>query len=236
MLDSSHSVAMFQELDKGALIHYRDRVLTHKNTQFRVLTGFTEYFTVQPLISIGSSPLTREIISLDPENSPLLQQKYDQFSGASFEELVAYIRARIFHIKTSERLMDAFIFEWIERHTPEDFTLTSDNRYLPVIPLDDFIRSGVGVCRHSALTAAYFINRLIQDGRLPPGRSAMSATRSNLGAMPGSSISPKTRRTSGTSTPISPSSSTAAPTLKASIRSMAKKQSIDSSIGSKGGP
>ncbi len=161
---------MFQELDRGALIHYRDRVLTHKNTEFRVLTGFTEYFTTQPLISIGSSPLTREIISLDPENSPLLQQKYDQFSGASFEELIDYIRTRIFFIKTNERLMDAFIFEWIERHTPEDFTLTSDNRYLPVIPLNDFIRSGVGVCRHSALTAAYFIDRLIQDGRLPPGR------------------------------------------------------------------
>lgn len=170
MLDSPKTVAMFEILDKGALIHYREQSLFHKNIPFKVLTENTENISQIPLVSIGASPLSREIISLDPRNSPLLAQKYAQFPGASLEELVHYIRTQVFTKDTSERLLNAFIFAWMEGHTPNDFTLTENLEYRPVIPLDDFIRSGVGVCRHSALVATYFIDRLIREHRLPPGR------------------------------------------------------------------
>ena len=161
---------MFEILDKGALVHYRDQSLFHNDISYKVLTGRIQDVSITPVVSVGSSPLTREIIALNPEKSPLLQQKYAELPGVTFEEITDFIRLNIFHAGCTERKINTFVFNWLETSTLDDFALTDDQAFVPVIPLDAFIDAGVGACRHASLVAFYFFDRLIKEERIPPGR------------------------------------------------------------------
>ncbi len=170
MFDHPKTEAMFEILDKGALVHYRDQSLYHNNISYKVLTGRIQDVSTTPVVSIGSAPLSREIIALDPNNSPLLQQKYAELPGVTFEEISDFIRLNIFHAGCTERKINAFVLKWLDFSTLDNFALTEDNSYLPVIPLDAFIEAGIGACRHASLVAFYFLDRLIKEGRIPPGK------------------------------------------------------------------
>ena len=83
---------MLQELDKGILLNYdpQKKTFQHQGKEFIPLRGSTQGISHIPVASIGSSPISREIILLDPVTSPLLMQAYDSLSSA--EDLMRFIR------------------------------------------------------------------------------------------------------------------------------------------------
>jgi hypothetical protein len=173
---------MLEELDEGALVNYNpsDETLSHQGISFQVQKGSTADFSQKKIVCIGSSPLGREIISLDPENSPLLEEKYQKLLtylhseeplASTLDTIANYIREEVFSPPVStEKKLEQFIQRWqrSSERTLEDFTVSKEESLIPVIPLDDFIQARSGVCRHQALVSAYFLDRLQQETDLLP--------------------------------------------------------------------
>jgi hypothetical protein len=156
-------------------------ILHHKGSDFVILDEQTEEISQTPLVSIGSNPSSREILLLDPLNAPLLEEHYHELleisagrtqESALLKESTRFIRERLFnpHLSSGEEV-DAFVHTWIssQERTREDFTEVQEGILVPVIPLEAFIQARVGTCTHHALTAAYFIDRLMREGLLPQG-------------------------------------------------------------------
>lgn len=108
--------------------------------------------------------LPREIITCDPAHSPILEAKYkewvEEVRGANGEEqilhqLLTYLRAKTFSI---EECTPAKVIRWIETNYKESKEAE--------IPLDAFLEARLGVCRHTALTTTYFLDRMVKEGRL----------------------------------------------------------------------
>jgi hypothetical protein len=139
---------MLDSLNLGVLSGYEQRILHHQEANYRVLEGSIDSFTTFPLACIGSDPLGREIILFDPHNSPLLEQKYDEF---------------VAHRDFSWEALFHFMHDIFER--------TDLEKQSGMVPLDAFVAAKVGVCRHVAFAAAYFLDRLAKEGYLPQGKS-----------------------------------------------------------------
>lgn len=183
------TVPMLRALKKGVLPSYdvkKERFL-HQGIYYSVLKGEDTHFCFHPIVSIGSDPFCREIISLNPDTSFLLQLKYQKllmlFRSLSspcrkeilcfdifLELLIDFIKREVFSPPfCTEDALDYFLEEWIQspKRTRFDFTMDPNGDYLPVIPIDDFIAAKTGVCRHLALVTTYFLDRLSQEESLP---------------------------------------------------------------------
>lgn len=190
--------AMGTLLDR--LTAFNGSALQVKNQQFVPLTGKVTDFITQPSASIGSST-GREIVTLDPANSPLLNQHYEaleqlileasQKKGATLspqEMLIlvnTHVREEIFptcNDPNLERQVDAFVNS--KRETQDKVeTRGRDKKEIPVIPIDDFIAAKTGVCRHHAMVTAYLLDRLTKEhgGKEVP-KGTVRHVRDNLDA------------------------------------------------------
>ncbi|HSX04094.1 MAG TPA: hypothetical protein VLG76_05135 [Rhabdochlamydiaceae bacterium] len=178
------SLDMFSELEKGALLEYdcEKKLFLHNQKTYHILTGKLENVSSKPLIYIGSYPLGREILCFDPAASPLLEGHYASFislipKNSTVIELLSlmtsYIRNAVFSMeRCKESTLNAFIYDWVhdKKRTDSDFTPTNKNFYLPLISIEEFIQSKIGVCRQLAFVSTYFLDRLI-DSKLLVGKA-----------------------------------------------------------------
>lgn len=131
-------------------------------------------FSTQPIASLG---INREIILLNPNDSPFLQKKYQEFvennrdllSMTSLKEedvilkMIMFIRDNIFSKGEGEPLTAVIRNQAQSPGCPQ---LMLKKRQYSCIHLDAFIENQVGASRHHALTSAYFLHRLITEGKL----------------------------------------------------------------------
>jgi hypothetical protein len=176
------TLSMLEELNAGALLSYdaQTEIFSHQGIDFLVLKGSNRDISAFPVACIGSNPLHREIISLDPSHSPLLMEKYqelvlslEQVDNPLFE-VVRFVREEVFDEEIStEGNLNVFIEDWIAsiQRKFSDFTETKERDLLPVIPIDTFVEVKMGVCRHHALVTAYFLDKLAKECKIPPGAS-----------------------------------------------------------------
>ena len=186
-LIGNYSQEMYKHLDEGALAEYEKskNLFFYKSIPYLILTGTLENFSQYPIVSIGQNPSHREIIAYHPDLSPILSEAYKKFTATFlpekknvdsrdelhklFTHLIQFIQEELF---ITELCKDEHLLTFIERWTHSkklsisDFTLNDSYHLLPIIPLDDFVEAGIGVCRHFALVSTYFIDRLCKDGYL----------------------------------------------------------------------
>lgn len=111
-----------------------------------------------PFLSIGENPMSREVIAYDPERMPHLQLAYEAFAkelapNLSSEDLLKKVRS----------YMRETVFDMNQCSEDAVRSLVSQRRQLS---LDFFVASKIGVCRHFALATQYFLEKLIDDGKL----------------------------------------------------------------------
>jgi len=151
-------------------------------------------------ISVGEGVINREMILFDPALSPELDKFYteqllqDEFllKKRSLKMQLAYISRTVylsfkdFRGVGEENLLNAFVKKWkrdnpITKNPESYFTVEGVSLSAPIIPIDEFIKEKVGICRHRSLISGYFIARLKEerpdlfdrDGRILHMRSAL---------------------------------------------------------------
>jgi hypothetical protein len=153
--------------------------LVLQGMEFKVLQDEEKYSSSARVASVSRTPEARELLILDPQNSPLLEKRYQEFlrslpESYPTEELLLFVAHFIkFHLfsPTTAQEMLVFLQNWIldPQRKETDFYELSKECWIPVISIEEFIREKNGVCRHYALICAYFLDRLKEEGFLPPG-------------------------------------------------------------------
>lgn len=172
--DGAKTKMMLETLNQAPLAGYREKEGTFQylGTQYKILCGHVQDISQSPIASIGSGPQEREIITLDPKHAPFLEKKYREFlleGSYTWQALSDFIRNCIFDKSLcQERYIRSLV----------------DSR--PVVSLEAFIESQVGVCRHFAFVAAYFLDRLSKEDKIPRGtgyyvRDLVQTERGELG-------------------------------------------------------
>jgi len=165
--------------------------ITIKGQTFEGLSSLTRNPSQKLTAAHGFS--CPDIVTLDPANSPHLARHYDllkqdlensqklwkQNKGEDLPEelffysVLSYIYEKVFFesdIKDkteAEKKLGAFIqeksqlpdTEIISFIGPQDF----GDRSYPVIALDDYVKEGLGICKHMSMAAAYFLDRLSKE-------------------------------------------------------------------------
>ncbi|WP_131778656.1 hypothetical protein [Legionella bozemanae] len=150
---------------KLALEHHHHRIryvhgvpyINYQDKDCPVVTRDVRNFN-QRVFSIGSSS-SREMIMLDPE-AESLKKLYAELRqnirvGATTLEIlqeISKLTQKTFPISETTLLK-----EFVEKHLKEGN---------PIIPLDAFMQTGIGLCRHHTLLNAYLMSRLVEDGIL----------------------------------------------------------------------
>lgn len=139
---------MFEDLDKGVLEGYQSetKTIVHEGISYEILNGCTTQLSRHPIASVGTDVLGREIIILDPNNSPILNQKFQEFQGNTITDACQFIRAQVFDLDRCD-----------ERHIDQSEQF---------MPLDAFVEAKIGVCRHWALVTGYFLDRLFPQAQV----------------------------------------------------------------------
>lgn len=142
--DGPKTILMWEGLK--ALTEYEESSGTcvYNNLPYTILTSHFHAFTQTPIACVGSHPLEREIILLDPQNAPILESKYQEWK----QELSPLTR---------------FICSLFESSS-----YVSNERF---ISLDNFLSAKNGVCRHTSLVTAYFLTRMSEDQLICPGKA-----------------------------------------------------------------
>lgn len=157
------------------------------------VTAKTKGISTKCVASCGSSP-TREILLLDPNKSPLLNQHYINFKyflstkGAKTVEQVLnlskeYIRKEVFPLSGNpslEAMTDVFVQQEAENFPDLRTKSIKYNKMVPLIPIDRFIVNRIGVCRHLALVSLYFLDRLASEKDSPLYGGQAITIRDNL--------------------------------------------------------
>lgn len=152
----------------------RNQLLVEGN-QYTPLTGGSSNFSGMRVASCGSST-HREIILLDPENSPILMAKYarlkellsdrkaeGEMTESDILEFVKnFVMINIFH--GDPDTLDSLLKE-------KEIKPTLIEGTTPFIPIDQFIDKGVGVCRHHSMVMAFLLDKLTKD---PPDQPLLS--------------------------------------------------------------
>ena len=172
------------------LSNYKYTGLEINGEIYMPVTGGTQNFSTSKLASCGSS-LNREILVLNSTQSPELAMHYTQFrkllhSGMTtfdvLHVLKDYVRKQIFPscLLQNMSLVDAVILpsisldgdlestvsRMVDQARKTHLTVTNTKNpstLIPIMPLDDFVKSQIGLCRHHALTTAYLIDRLLSE-------------------------------------------------------------------------
>ena len=185
--DGVKTLPMLAELNAGIFLYYdrENALFFHRDTYYNLLKGNNASLSEEPLASMSSSPVNREIITLDPTKAPLLNEKYQELYAflsahpqtsveATLQLINQFVRTKVFDPALySENHLEDLLEEWIaDQEELTDFTLTIKGTWIPVLPIDFFIQKRCGVCRHYALVTGYFLDKLVKDPLqlLPPGR------------------------------------------------------------------
>lgn len=155
----------------------------------KIYTPFTgmsiDTFT-KNTISCGSS-VDREMIILDAENSSLLKEHFNKLLAviknidskddiAILTSITRYIKKEIFD-KTENLIKNVEEFSKTYAALNPANTIGYKGNYIPLIPIDAFIKERIGVCRHHALVTNYMIDGLIKKTIL---KGDVKAIRDNL--------------------------------------------------------
>lgn len=133
-----------------------------------VTAGFHHFADhTHPLVSCGA--VGRELITLDPAQSSLLQSYRDRFKQQAQIYLKLHEQTKftahelsIFIVQFITMVLPQTDFESvIATYTGEASTLKIDSD--PCIPLDAFLAAGKGVCRHHAFLTAYLLDAFIKQ-------------------------------------------------------------------------
>lgn len=146
-----------------------NQILPINGIDHQVVSSATTQFAdnLLPLVSCGASK-SREFVLFDPKNSPILQRRYRKLfkildahiqqtkSRLSPEDLLSltmsYMKSSVF---PSSRHLDSKMKKLLD-------TAKRDDDAQQYLPIDLFLDKKLGVCRHHALVAAYFLDRFIQ--------------------------------------------------------------------------
>lgn len=181
------SYQMFEELNQDILADYdkQMQILNHHGTSYKVLQGSNDQISQSPVVCMGSNPIGREIIALNPSSSPLLQSKYQELlsflkqqnlsTQETLQTVSDFVREQIFNPEIcTESFVDALIDRWenSSKRTTDDFSLTQEGLSVPVIHIDTFILNQIGICRHQAFVTAYLLDRIVKEepDLLPSGK------------------------------------------------------------------
>ena len=159
--------------------------------EYVTVSGNAQGFSSMRFASCGSS--TREVILLDPKNSPALEAKYeilrqqlDTLARSQnvplapeqvLKHIMTFVRVNVFPscrdhdlVENTDKLVNKARVD--KKH---ELTENRDNPGLPIplMPIDDFINAGLGVCRHHALVTAYLMDRLTKE---PVGKPYLEGT------------------------------------------------------------
>ncbi|CAF24551.1 hypothetical protein [Candidatus Protochlamydia amoebophila] len=168
------------QLMQGHLAHIPGYKQTENQLQidgvtYQVVTSEVTQFAEpeKPLVSCGSSA-SREMILLDPQNSPALNDKYNQFEQLIMKFMRAKGKPNLspkelliltnYFMSTIVFPKDSLANERINKlvaNSQNDAAIYKINSQ-PCIPIDVFIVNQVGVCRHHSLVAAFFLDKFIQ--------------------------------------------------------------------------
>ena len=167
----------FQELSCARPAGIR---LSIGGNNFYPISSKTQGFATKRLASCGSIP-RREILLLDPHNSPLLNGHFEALKlevleiqkrvGALYPDQVLrlvklHLRSRIFHGSSDQQLRKV---DKIFREALQDSTVVKvahdkfPGEMIPAISIEKFIADGAGVCRHTSLAACYLLDRLTKE-------------------------------------------------------------------------
>lgn len=168
----TRTLAMKELLQLFPNYNHEKKVLEIKGEEYIPLTGTTRDISKSPIASCGGN-LDREVLLLDPKNSPLLDKHVHKLSqelikliegGQSEREVLKalhdYIRREIFPSCKSLTILedtDAYL-----EKCKKNFSINLAETPILFIPLDEFIKAGntVGVCRHHALATVYILDKL----------------------------------------------------------------------------
>lgn len=158
----------------GNYFDYTDNeiFLQINDKQYKVITSEDLDFCNQASVSCGSS-IRREFLLLDPNNSPVLNEKYEEFESylknfnsgqlhlpTLISAVNQFVRLKIFSCENAEKI-DAEISQMVKeaKGNPDVIKI----RGTPCLSIDDFISKKIGVCRHHSLVAAYFLDKFLKN-------------------------------------------------------------------------
>lgn len=177
------SIQMFQFLRQFPAYDEHRKMIKLQGKDYIPLTAAVQDISKKAVASCGSSK-NREIIVLDPQNSPELDKHFGNLliqlqnlqkeRGRSLTEeevlkqVQDYVRHDIFPTRCDPDLqqkLDNFVKLYFDNpNVPKTKYRGSDGRVdVPIIPIDDFIKKGLGVCRHHAMVTAYILDKLTKE-------------------------------------------------------------------------
>lgn len=166
------TIGMWNHIDKLPQYDEQSDRITISGVDYQPVTHRVNTFAdrATPLVSCGSSA-SREMILFDPKNSPELEKSYRLFArfAASYKKQMGrdlqpndlleltnlFLKNEVFSRACSVKELDSFIKE----KGKEGSIAKIEGQ--PCIPIDEFIKSKMGVCRHHSIVAAYFIDRFV---------------------------------------------------------------------------
>lgn len=173
------TLGMYSYLHGFKAFNSTTKQLTFQGKTYTPVTGGTTNISQKRLISCGSST-SREAIVLDPENSPILNGHFDKLlqqiqarqrysvlnEEQIIDEVIRYVRQDIFPSCTDNHLenkVTQFVQDkWGSFHTLY-YQQNERQGYIPAIPIDEFIKADIGVCRHHGLVTGYLLDRLTRE-------------------------------------------------------------------------
>ncbi|MGE0634759.1 MAG: hypothetical protein AB7O96_20265 [Pseudobdellovibrionaceae bacterium] len=165
-------------------------------------TGGLLSLSQMPVVSCGSGS-GREVVVLNPKNSPHLNAHYNhivsflrsQAGHLTEREILTYVKNYIRNYMlfrstepSLERMTDQLVADFKRERPAQSLDYEESVSYLkhgtvtvkvPFIPIDHFIEKGIGVCRHHALIAAYILDRLTYE-EPPLLKGAVQHMRDNI--------------------------------------------------------
>jgi len=163
-----HFCECFAEYDKNAI------ELTIESQKYIPITAAMIGISQKRIASCGSSR-SREVLTLDPQNAPLLNNHLEQLKDMFRQNphfvdeariiaaVINYVREGIFPSCNDPKLVEKF-GTFITKQWCQPCSLTyrdeEGQHRIPVISIDTFIKAQLGVSRHHALVTAYLLNAL----------------------------------------------------------------------------
>ncbi|MBS0655036.1 MAG: hypothetical protein JSR46_04605 [Verrucomicrobia bacterium] len=154
------------------------------------ITSKCSSFFTHPTASCGAAS-EREVILLDPENSPLLNEHFTKILKILSEDtkkrgtletikIVAdYVYNTIFWDKSGDLVLQLKNYVNELKSDTTIHQIEDSGTKVPCIPIDRFISKGRGVCRHHSIVTAYILDGLTKQ-RPPYLSGAVQIVRDTL--------------------------------------------------------
>lgn len=137
---------------------------------------YTIFHSQTPHAWVATNLYAHEILLLDPKDSPLLCNYYEQgkklFLQAAAQSIPSLLSVIGYFLHTN-----IFTHSMDRKQATQEFIRSWGH---PCIPLEAFIKNRTGVCRHFVLTAAYILTRLQTELNAPLVLQKIQIVRKNL--------------------------------------------------------